>query len=70
VDENIDKVVPTDVKPSEIIIQGKAETSHRPIKVIWVFAVGKKRSFDIFPGRIAQMEIGIFRDVWYIVKVP
>ena len=69
-DEYIDQMVAEDIEPIEIVIQGKSETGHRPIRYSGAVAIRKEGSLKAFPCYFFKVQIGIIRDVWLIVKMP
>jgi len=52
------------------VIQSKSETGHRSIRHIGVVAIRKEGSLKVFPCYFFEVQIGIIRNVWFIVKMP
>lgn len=69
VNDRINQVVAKDIEPSKIVIDGETETCNGPVKGMRLPAVREQCLLYARPRELAEVKIGIFPDVWYIVKM-
>jgi len=70
VDADIHYVVSKYIKTIGIVIQGEAEAGCRPVKFTGTGRIGIKGRNKSVPCDSAHVQIGVFRDIGFIVELP
>jgi hypothetical protein len=70
VDTDVYEVIPPDVQASHIVVESKAQTTHRPVQKLGIEQVGVKRFLNRGPGEILHVDIGIEHDVVGVIEMP
>jgi hypothetical protein len=69
-DADVYEMIPSDFQTAKIVVQSKAEATHRPVEILGIEEVGVKRFLNRGPGKLFQMKIGVKHDVVGVIEMP
>ena len=69
-DADVYEMIPSDFQTAKIVVQSKAEATHRPVEILGIEEVRIEGSLNRVPREILQVDIGIKHDIVGVVKMP